>query len=289
MPSSYTPKNLHNTIINYYDLSEPDYKLVLGLKKNMAMHYGYWDKSVHSLSGALAKENDVLATKAKITKNSLVLDAGCGVGGSAIYLAKKYGCKVIGITLSSAQVSTAKKNATKAGVAEKVKFYPMDYLKTTFKNKSFDVVWAIESVCHAEDKKAFIKEAHRLLKINGRLVVADGFFTKNSYTLKEDRLLRTWLNGWGVETLATVSDFSRDLKAYDFKNITFTNIDRNIFPSSVWLYVWSLLGLTGGKLLGLIGFRNKIQSGNVIAANLQFRLLFRHLWEYGYFCAETMS
>jgi len=187
-------------IIKYYDSCEIDYKLAWHLNTCLAMHAGYWDNKVANLPQALERENEVLAEKADVKKSDIVLDAGCGVGGSTIFLAKKFGCKAIGITLSQKQVNSATKNAKKNGVEKLVTFYKMDFLNTSFADNSFDVVWAIEAVCHANDKKKFIMEAFRLLKKNGRLIIADGFAAKNNYNAEENKLMKKWLNGWAVIT-----------------------------------------------------------------------------------------
>lgn len=81
------------------------------------MHFGYWDEKVKIFSQSLERENEILADKAKIKSSDVVLDAGCGVGGSSILLAKKFGCKVIGITLSERQAEQATRNAERNGVA----------------------------------------------------------------------------------------------------------------------------------------------------------------------------
>lgn len=273
-------------IVKYYDSAEPDYKFVLGLSKNLAMHYGFWKPGVHSLSEALNLENEVLAKRAKIDKSSYVLDAGCGVGGTAIYLAKKYDCKATGITLSQNQVDSATKNAEKQKLSARVNFLQEDYLKTGFKDKTFDVAIAIESVCHAEDKNKFVKEAYRILKNGGRLVIADGFYSRTNYDLNDLKLMDKWLSGWGVNFLETEENFKRYLKDTGFKDISFTECTKDIFPTARGLYLWSFLGLTFGQVIEWLGFRNKIQRKNVLAARYQYLTLKKQLWKYGYFYAE---
>ena len=75
-------------VILYYDLNEAQYKLNWKLDTCLALHYGYQDEENRSFEKSLINMNAQLAKRAKITENDFVLDAGCGVGGSSIYLAK---------------------------------------------------------------------------------------------------------------------------------------------------------------------------------------------------------
>ena len=249
-------------IIKYYDDCDIDYKLIWGLKKNLAIHFGYWDDKTKSFYEALQRENEVLAEKSKISNTDIVLDAGCGVGGSAIFLAKKFECKVVGISISQKQIEAAVKNSKKAGTEKRTEFLNMDFTQTTFEDNSFTVVWAIESVCHTDDKKRFIKEAYRVLKEGGRLIVADGFSTKKEYTQPQKYLIQSWLNGWGVNSLETNQNFERYLKETGFKNISYFNITKNILPSSRRLYFYSFPAFFFGKIAEFLKIRNKIQTGN---------------------------
>lgn len=273
-------------IVEYCDSCEIDYRLIWDLNKSLAMHFGYWDDEADNFSQALERENEILAEKANIEKSSIVLDAGCGVGGSAIYLAKKFGCTVIGITLSQKQADSSTKNAKESGVGHLAEFYKMDFSKTTFKDKYFDVVWAIESVCHADDKKSFIKEAFRVLKEGGRLVLADGFASKNQYDPSERSLMKKWLNGWGVNFLETSEYFKKYSKEAGFKNISFLDVTKNVIPSSRRLYIYSFPALLFGRSAEFVRMRTKIQTGNIVAAHYQYKALKRRLWKYGIFYAE---
>ncbi len=279
------PSNL-DKIIEYYDSCEIDYKLIWNLNRSYAMHFGYWDEGVKTLPQALERTNEVLSKMANVKQSDVILDAGCGVGGSAIYLSKKYGARSVGITLSKRQVDSAKRNALKNGVANLTEFYDMDFSKTSFPDKSFDVVWAIESICHAEDKSKFINEAYRLLKDKGRLIIADGFMTSKDQSEESVGLLEKWLEGWSVDFLETKDDFQAKLSQTGFKNITYTNINKYVMPSSKRLYWYSLPAVFMSKAGELLRLRTKIQTDNVIAANLQYKTLKDGIWEYGIVYAE---
>jgi len=146
-----------NDIVNYYEQCQVDYEIVWHLNSQMCMHYGYWDETTPTLRSALRTMNAKFAAFAEIKTGEKILDAGCGVGGSSIFLAKNFGCEVEGITLSKQQVNYATQKTQEVGLHEKVNFSVGNYLNTKFPDNYFDVVWAIESVCHAPDKKKVFK------------------------------------------------------------------------------------------------------------------------------------
>ena len=186
----------HKRIIEYYKDTENAYKDSWDLNNSLAIHYGYWDEKVKSFPESLLRMNEIMIEAAEIKSTDKVLDAGCGVGGSSIFMATMLGCKVTGITLSERQVQQANENAAKKNVEDLVNFKAMDYSATDFPDASFDVVWGCESICYADDKEKFIKEAFRLLKPGGRLIVADGFVSE--FTNNENPIIRQWADGWQV-------------------------------------------------------------------------------------------
>jgi len=187
-----------NDIVNYYEQCQVDYEIVWHLNSQMCMHYGYWDDTTTTLRSALRNMNAKLAAFAEIKPGEKILDAGCGVGGSSIFLAKNFGCKVEGITLSKQQVNYATQKAGDLGLNDKINFSVDNYLNTKFPDNYFDVVWAIESVCHAFDKEIFLEEAFRVLKKGGRLVVADFFSNSEEYNNDPNSWLQKWAHTWAV-------------------------------------------------------------------------------------------
>ncbi len=264
-------------IIAYYRRNEFAYSLW-----GRNMHYGYWDKDIKTQRRASLRFNEVLAETADINEKDYVLDAGCGVGGSSIYLAKTFGCRVTGVTITPRQVDTAYKNAEKDGVAHLTKFYEMDYQKTEFDDKTFTVVWGLESICYAESKKKFIKEASRVLKDNGRLILADGFASKENYYGRENKLMNRWLDGWIVNHLNTPGEFKEFASNAGFKKSEYIDVTDKVFPTSKLMLCVSLFFLP----LHLIDKIVRIKSYPTDALFNQYFALKKGLWEYGIFFAE---
>jgi SAM-dependent methyltransferase len=149
--------------------------------KSRAIHYGLYEAPDDPPEEAKLNTNrciERLAAIAPAIGPLRVLDAGCGVGGTAIDLARRHpNVSAVGLTLSAEQVELATRFAAEAGVADRVTFARRDYTDSRLPAGSFDVIWAVESLCHAPDRRAFFREAGRLLAPGGRVVVVDFFRT----------------------------------------------------------------------------------------------------------------
>lgn len=264
-------------IIDYYHQNEFAYKLW-----GQNMHYGYWEKDTKTQRQASLRFNEVMAKTAFITSEDHVLDAGCGVGGASIFLAKTIGCKATGITITPRQVDLAYRNAEKAGVSHLVDFHEMDYQKTTFPENTFTVVWGLESICYAESKKDFIKEAHRILKENGRLIVGDGFASKEHYEGKDAWLMQRWMDGWIVNNLKTPEQFKQYGKEAGFTQTDYHNVTKQVRKTSRIMLYTSLPFLP----LHLIDRAFRIKQYPTDALWNQYFAMKKNLWEYGIFMAR---
>src|SRR3990167_687725 len=189
---------MNEKVIEYYNQTEIDYRWLWRLGRNLAIHYGYDDEQHRNHDMAVVNFNRVLALMASIKETDTVLDAGCGIGGSSIWLAKNKGCKVVGISIVPRQIERARSLAKKHGVEHLVTFELQDYNQTSLPNNHFDVVWGLESICYAVNKKLFLIEARRLLKNDGRIIIADGFTNRKPSTPKETYVQQKWLEGWAV-------------------------------------------------------------------------------------------
>jgi len=270
----------------YYEQCEIDYRLFWDLDHSLAMHMGHWDSTTCTLRDALARQNRLLAELGRISIADHVLDAGCGVGGSAIFLARTARARVTGVTLSRHQAMTARAHARRLGVAHDTDFLVMDYANTGFANGTFDVFWALESACYATDVYALAQEAFRVTRPGGRLVVADGFAMDHPRDAASERILQRWMRGWALTSLATVDQFGRALALSGFGQVLFHDCTPNILSSSWRLYGHSLYGLPFGRFAELLRLRSRVQTGNIVGARAQRAVLRRGLACYGVFTAR---
>lgn len=284
-----TTKSLQDDIIQYYDSCYWDYRFAWANSRNLALHYGYWDCDTRSHGDSLLKMNSVLAEHIGISESDSVLDAGCGLGGSAIWLAENTGAQVLGITLSEKQVDRATGFAKKRGVSGLVKFQSADFCQTPFEDARFDVVWGLESVCYAVHKEAFVKEAYRLLKTSGRLVIADGFAKRLKFSEKEWKVIVTCLNGWSVPNLATAEEMKGYVRDSGFSNIVYQDISNFTLRSAQRMYHTALFNYPLQKISRLLGLRTEIQNANYLAGLYQYQLMKTGISGYGIISAIKKS
>jgi cyclopropane fatty-acyl-phospholipid synthase-like methyltransferase len=229
-------------IADYYDQTEIHYRRGWNLSKSLALHYGYWDKNTKHLLDALRRMNERMAELANIKKGDYVLDAGCGVGGSAIYLAQHIGCSVKGITLSKKQAESATANAVRFKVSALTSFEEKDYNHTDYASETFDVIWALESSGTATDKTRFINEAYRMTKKGGRIVIGDVYRGKNEMSKSENLMLLKVLNGWAMSDVTTPEKFKEMLKQGGFSHVQLHCITPNIHKSAVRIF-WGAISM----------------------------------------------
>ncbi|MCC3407552.1 MAG: methyltransferase domain-containing protein [Microcoleus sp. PH2017_10_PVI_O_A] len=197
---------LYQQIQQLYDASSGLWEQVWGEH----MHHGYYGPDGNLKKERRQAQIDLIEellgwarvpTEQALSEPYRILDVGCGIGGSTLYLTEKFGSiaqnnlksdggvepdfsrsgqpnqagdrvTATGITLSPVQANRAKERAKIAGLESNVNFLVADALNMPFPDESFDLVWSLESGEHMPDKIKFLQECCRVLKPGGTLILA---------------------------------------------------------------------------------------------------------------------
>ena len=122
----------------HYDLTPALYDLFLDADKQYSC--AYFRTPDDTLEQAQAQKKAHIARKLLIRPGMRVLDIGCGWGGLALTLARDFGARVVGITLSEEQLAVARRRAEEAGLSGQVEFRLQDYRLVT---ETFDRVVSV--------------------------------------------------------------------------------------------------------------------------------------------------
>jgi 27-O-demethylrifamycin SV methyltransferase len=200
-------------------------------------HAGYFKQPDESFAVATDNLTELMAADGNFAKASRVLDVGCGIGGPATFLHKKYGCHVHGITISEKGVQKANESARQNGYDSHLKFSVADAKDNRFPDASFDIVWGMESFHLMEDKVRVFSECYRVLKNGGQLLLCDNLAGERRLSdeeavacYKELRLLERVFGKTQTETLRAYEMLAENA---GFEDIVSRDINKQTMPPTI--------------------------------------------------------
>lgn len=191
----------------YYDSVTPFYRWGWGENFHFAPFLG--DEPV---SRALEAQQRLLVREAGITRGKKVLDVGCGVGGPTRSIARMTGAHITGITISPAQVQMAQRMTARQGLEDLCYVMLGDAMEMGFEDRSFDVVYMIESACHMPDRAAFFAQCARVLRPGGTLAGWDWIRTSESEDAVEKALIDPICSYFTLPNLYTLTELRGHLE-----------------------------------------------------------------------------
>jgi len=159
--------------------------------------------------------SEELFSQIELNKDSLVLDLGCGLGGTCRMIAEKFNCIVHGIDNSDQHIETAKFLSKLIGLNGKTLFKQGDATNLPYSSNHFDLIITQHVQMCIADKGRFYSEVKRVLKKDGRFVYYDVF-------KKSDDVLNyplPWVDEAANNHLITSSQLKEQLQSLGFNKI----------------------------------------------------------------------
>lgn len=214
----------------HYDSITEGWKYIFGDN----FHFGYFKTPEDNLNKATDNLIDELSSFCKLGPETKILDAGCGIGAPAIYLHDKFGSDVTGISISKKGVDLANSRIEGSRYKDKVRFMVADMTATGFANKSFDVIWVMESSHLIKNKALLFYECYRLLKPGGYILLSDVLINKKFNLIIKLNFLFQIINlikTFGKGNTETPEHYTELLCQSGFKNIFSKNISNEVEPT----------------------------------------------------------
>jgi tocopherol O-methyltransferase len=211
-------KTLRDKIREHYDLASPFYRELWG----QHIHHGLFTSGRETVAEATDKLVEFLAERCGATPGARLLDVGCGLGGSAIWLSQKIGCRVTGINLSPVQIAMAEEAAR--GLENKPRFLLADANELSIEGR-FDIIWATESLSHLDRRDNFFRRASELLVMGGRICIAD--WLKDGDLPDHESYIRPIEEGMLV-LLPDLSEYKRHIDANHLRLLYYEDLSAKV-------------------------------------------------------------
>ncbi|WP_074432841.1 class I SAM-dependent methyltransferase [Neobacillus jeddahensis] len=153
-----------------------------------------------------------ILSEENITKNSTILDAGCGTGQTAAYLSQQYKAHVFGLEINPIMLEKAKSRFQKLRLP--IQLIQGSIENIPFNDQTFDFILS-ESVLAFVNKPKALKEFYRVLKTGGRFLANEMTINKRLTPQEEAEIM----NFYSVDSLLLSEDWDRILQDAGFQNI----------------------------------------------------------------------
>jgi cyclopropane fatty-acyl-phospholipid synthase-like methyltransferase len=181
-----------------------------------SIHRAVWGPGVSTREAAFRHIDElILEALPPDAAEPTIVDLGCGLGASLLYLAGRIDMKGEGITISPLQATRAAELIAQAGAGTRVRCREGNFLSLPYDLAgTADLTFSIEAFLHSPDADRYFHEAARTLRPGGRLVICDDFLTSATppASPRAARRLEEFRTGWRVGSLLTV-DQVRDRAA----------------------------------------------------------------------------
>ena len=252
-----------DSVRTYYDQNTNLFLKFSSSHKAQNIHRSLWTDGAQTLDEALNVSNARILKEIESVSqtHARIADLGCGVGASLFYIYPRLQepAPAFGLTLSPVQAKLAQNSAEQLGLQNQILFAEGDFTSVPLAN-NLDAVYSVEAVCHAVDPEKYFREASRLLRSGGKLILVDDYQTTRPLSQTESKWLTAYIDGWyvpGVRTAEHVVNWAEKYNLHLVMNDELTPYLRlrNLpdFLARAILFIGNLLPIKHAILPSMLG------------------------------------
>lgn len=236
------------------------------------VHHGLWRTGGETREQAVRQLAELAAAELAAPPGQRVCDIGCGYGATARLLAEEHALQVTAVTISPAQHAFAQ---SRRGGRDNPVYLLADWLRNDLPDASFDAAIAIESSEHMPDLTAFFRQAARVLRPGGRLVICAWLSADAPSAWQRRFLLEPICREGRMPLMGAESDYRRAAAKAGFDILRFQDVTRQV--ASTWPRI---VRTFAGKLLRHPRYLrylfddhagNRVFAGTILRVGLAYR------------------
>lgn len=164
------------------------------------LNFGLWDDGIKAFVPAAENLVRHVAELAGINSQSRVLDVACGMGTQDVFFLNHYSPERIdGLDVTWKHIEQSRRRARDAGFDQnRVEFHHGTATELPFDENTFTHVIGIEGPVHFDTREKFMREAYRVLKPGGSIVLSDYTLARKPRTLIEKIFIEFTVYLWNV-------------------------------------------------------------------------------------------
>ena len=194
------------------------------------MNFGYWGgrENKETLTEANKTSCEHMISKIEIKDTDKILDVGCGYGDQDILINNKHSkCNIDCIDINPLQIDKLNNRLQEAKLTKKINARVGSATELPSEDNKYDILFSIESAFHYDTREKFFDESYRVLKNNGKMVIAD-IVLKDNYFLNFPVYITKQFFEIPQDNLITKEKWIKQLEDRGF-SVQYTDITDNTF------------------------------------------------------------
>lgn len=196
------------------------------------LNFGLWEEGITNYISAAENLVKKMGGMLNLSSQSKLLDVGCGMGAQDILLHQQFGCRITAIDVTWNHVLSTHQRIQSNNFSNFITVHHGTATNLPFSDRQFSGLLSIEAPEHFNTRERFFREALRVLKPGGKMVLADYVLKRSPKNRWERGIVNIAAKWWHVpkENYETADSYKRKLEKNSFTNVQIDEVGAQTIP-----------------------------------------------------------